>query len=211
MNEFQKLFYKTRNWLGPNLIFVMVMIAFPLSLNIYSAELETSFESILVIALLMIAFISSEGIFNEDFLDGSFEMFISEGRSLFQLVMEKFCAYYFMVSLPISLAALAFALANGVIKDNYLLTASGVFFVNTIFTSIFAFGSAISLNKGAILGIISVLPFSMPAVIVFGRFLDNLSVSNISFSFLELLAGLSIMSFLIFAWLSSKIIKLHLE
>jgi heme exporter protein B len=60
MNEFKKLFQKTRNWLGPILIFTMVMIAFPLSLNIYSSELVSSFESILVISLLMTAFISTD-------------------------------------------------------------------------------------------------------------------------------------------------------
>ena len=211
MNEFKKLFQKTRNWLGPILIFTMVMIAFPLSLNIYSSELVSSFESILVISLLMTAFISTEGIFNEDYTDGTFEMYISENGSMFQLVLEKFCANFLMVSLPIALVGLSFAVANGAILENFLSALIGIFFVNTILTSIFAFGSSISLNKGAILGIISVLPFSMPAVILFGRFLDNLSLDHILLSFLQLLAGLSIISFLIFAWLSSKIIKLHLE
>jgi len=211
MIELKKLYQKTRSWLGPILIFLMVMIAFPLSLNIYSSDLISSFESILVISILMTSFIATEGIFNEDFLDGTFELFISEDGSMFQLVLEKLFAHFVLVSLPVAVAGLGFAIANGVIVTNLLIALMGILFINIILTSIFAFGSSISLNKGAILGIISVLPFSMPAVITFGRFLDNLSMSDISLNFLQLLGGLAIITFLIFAWLSSKIIKLHLE
>ncbi|MGA1762430.1 MAG: heme exporter protein CcmB [Gammaproteobacteria bacterium] len=211
INELYMLFQRTRDWLGPILIFTMIMIAFPLSLNIYSADLISSFESVLVISLLMIAFISSDGMFNEDFLDGSFEMLISEGGSIFQTVFEKLCASFLLISFPIALAGLLFSIANGAINQNYMIAFLGIFFVNMILNSIFAFGSAISLNKGAILGVISVLPFSMPAIILFGRFLDSISSNISSINLLQLLGGISIITFLVFSWLCSKIIKLHIE
>ena len=68
-----KLFRKLKSWLGPLLILVLVLVAFPLSIDISQYDLEKFYFSIIVVSLLMTAFVATEGMFEEDFEDGSLE------------------------------------------------------------------------------------------------------------------------------------------
>ena len=51
--EFFKLYKKLRAWLGPILIFLLIMISFPLTLEMANEELKEVFYSILWIATLL--------------------------------------------------------------------------------------------------------------------------------------------------------------
>ena len=64
-----KLSNKLKSWLGPLLIMVLVLIAFPLSIDISQYDLEKFYFSIIVISLLMTSFVATEGMFEEDFED----------------------------------------------------------------------------------------------------------------------------------------------
>ena len=65
-----KLFYKLKSWLGPMLIMILVLTAFPLSIDISQFDLEKFYFSIIVVSLLMTSFLATEGMFEEDFEDG---------------------------------------------------------------------------------------------------------------------------------------------
>ena len=71
--ETYKLSKKLKSWLGPLLIMVLVLIAFPLSIDISQFDLDKFYFSIIVVSLLMTSFVATEGMFEEDFEDGSLE------------------------------------------------------------------------------------------------------------------------------------------
>ena len=71
--ESSKLFYKLKSWLGPMLIMILVLTAFPLSIDISQFDLEKFYFSIIVVSLLMTSFLATEGMFEEDYEDGSLE------------------------------------------------------------------------------------------------------------------------------------------
>ena len=71
--EFLKLLKKSRGWLGPILVFILIMIAYPLTVEVSDVELSQSFFSILWIAVLLVMMLATEDIFLEDFNDGSLE------------------------------------------------------------------------------------------------------------------------------------------
>ena len=79
-----KLSRKLKSWLGPQLILVLVLIAFPLSIDISQYDLDKFYFSIIVISLMMTAFISTEGMFEEDFEDGFLEQ---------EFLLEQFIFY----------------------------------------------------------------------------------------------------------------------
>ena len=67
--EFFKLKMKLRAWLGPILIFLLIIISFPLTVELSSEALNDVFYSILWIASLLTIMVSVESIFLEDYED----------------------------------------------------------------------------------------------------------------------------------------------
>ena len=74
--EFLKLLKKSRGWLGPILVFILIMIAYPLTVELTDIELGQTFFSILWIAALLVMMLATEDIFLEDFNDGSLEQYV---------------------------------------------------------------------------------------------------------------------------------------
>ena len=64
--EFLKLLKKSRGWLGPILVFILIMIAYPLTVEVSDVELSQSFFSILWNAALLVMMLATEDIFLED-------------------------------------------------------------------------------------------------------------------------------------------------
>ena len=71
--EIIKLKKKTRSWLGPILIFWLIMIAYPLTVELSKENIEVGFFSVLWISILLSMMFATEDIFTEDYNDGSLE------------------------------------------------------------------------------------------------------------------------------------------
>ena len=67
--EFLKLRKKTRIWLGPILVFWLIMIAYPLTVELIQDRLQIGFFSVLWIAILISMMLATEDIFTEDYND----------------------------------------------------------------------------------------------------------------------------------------------
>ena len=65
--EFLKLRKKTRSWLGPILVFWLIMLAYPLTVEFLQDKLEIGFFSVLWIAILISMMLATEDIFSEDY------------------------------------------------------------------------------------------------------------------------------------------------
>ena len=209
--EFLKLKNKTRTWLGPILVFWLIMIAYPLTVEFLKDKLEIGFYSVLWIAILISMMLATEDIFLEDFNDGSLEQILISTSSFPILIAKKIFIYWAMIGIPISLFSFLFSLSITKDLQVSLLIMPLSMLCTYIFLNLFVFGSALSLNKGSVLGAIITMPIALPVLIVLGK-----SVIAIQFgiNYLEflllLLGGLSIIITAV-PFIVSYVIKAHLE
>ncbi|NCX10686.1 MAG: heme transporter CcmB, partial [Proteobacteria bacterium] len=103
--EFLKLSRKSRGWLGPILVFVLIMIAYPLTVEVSNLELGQSFFSVLWIATLLVMMLATEDIFLEDYNDGSLEQLsISDGNLSFVIAVKIFIYWILFLDLSFTLS-----------------------------------------------------------------------------------------------------------
>ena len=87
--EFLKLRKKTRSWLGPILVFWLIMLAYPLTVEFLQDKLEIGFFSVLWIAILISMMLATEDIFSEDYNDGSLEQTLIKNQSFSIIIVTK--------------------------------------------------------------------------------------------------------------------------
>ena len=209
--ELLKLRSKSRGWLGPILVFILILVAFPLTLEVSNKDLGQSFFSVLWIAMLLVMMLATEDIFLEDYNDGSLEQFAISNINLSYVIGVKIFIYWLLIGLPISLLGSLFCM--GITSSTYL--AAHIFPVllitSYIFINVFSFGNALSLTKGSVLGTLVTLPLLLPLLIVLGKVVISINLNLNYLGFVTLLLGvLSIIIFLI-PLIISYIIRAHLE
>ena len=106
--EYLKLKKKTRSWLGPILVFWLIMLAFPLTVEFMQDKLEIGFFSVLWIAILISMMLATEDIFIEDYNDGSLEQTIIKNTSFQFLISIRIVVYWLMIGVPISILSFIF-------------------------------------------------------------------------------------------------------
>ena len=209
--ELLKLRSKSRGWLGPILVFILIMVAFPLTIEISNNDLGQSFFSVLWIAMLLVMMLATEDIFLEDYNDGSLEQFAISNINLSYVVAAKIFIYWMLIGLPISLLGSLFCLGmtNSIYLASHILPILLV--TSYIFINVFSFGNALSLTKGSVLGTLVTLPLLLPLLIVLGKVVISINLNLNYLGFVGLLLGvLSIIIFLI-PLIISYIIRAHLE
>ena len=94
--EQTKLIYKSRAWLTPLILFALIMIAFPLSIDLFGKQTSDLFMIIIVISLLLTNYLAIDDILLEDYEDGSFEQFLTQNKNLFASVLAKLINFAFL-------------------------------------------------------------------------------------------------------------------
>ena len=209
--ELLKLRSKSRGWLGPILVFILILVAFPLTLEVSNKDLGQSFFSVLWIAMLLVMMLATEDIFLEDYNDGSLEQFAISNINLSHIIGVKIFIYWLLIGLPISLLGSIFCMS--ITSSTYL--AIHIFpillITSYIFINVFSFGNALSLTKGSVLGTLVTLPLLLPLLIVLGKVVISINLNLNYLGFVALLLGvLSIIIFLV-PLIISYIIRAHLE
>ena len=206
-----KLRHRLRAWLGPLLIMVLVLIAFPLSIDVSQYDLNKFYFSIIVISLLMISFLATEFIFSEDYEDGSLEQIYLEEKDFYKVALTKISIYVFFIGIPMSLIGSVFSFANGVSADELPKIFVVLLFSTLILFNLFAFGSALSLNKGAMLGVLVSLPLTLPVIVLLGRAVRTIQYGEGFLEVLALLLGVGLILMAIMPLIISATLKTHLE
>ncbi len=209
--EYLKLRKKIRNWLGPILIFILIMIAYPLTVEFPENDLEKGFYSLLWISILLSMMLATEDIFLEDYNDGSLEQIIIATSSFPIMIAKKALIYWLMIGLPISLMSFLFSLGitQNFILSLYILPLAMI--SSYIFLNLFIFGSALSLNKGSVLGAIITMPLALPVLIVLGKSIIAVQFGINYLEFLLLLLGCLSIIITTIPFIVSYVIKAHLE
>ena len=209
--EFLKLRKKTRSWLGPILVFWLIMLAYPLTVEFLRDKLEIGFFSVLWIAILISMMLATEDIFSEDYNDGSLEQTLIKNQSFSIIIVTKIFTYWLLIGLPISILSFVFSLGTTEDLSLSLSILPLAIISSYIFLNLFVLGNALSLNKGSVLGALVTMPLALPVLIVLGKGLIaiQLDINYQSFIFL-LLGSLSIIIVAI-PIVVSYVIKAHLE
>ena len=209
--EIIKLKKKTRSWLGPILVFWLIMIAYPLTVELSKENIEVGFFSVLWISILLSMMFATEDIFTEDYNDGSLEQTLINDAPFAYYVGVKVLIHWLLIGIPVSILSFIFSL--GTTEDLFLSLLILPFSIMSsyIFLNLFVLGNALSLNKGSVLGAIITLPLALPILIVLGKSIVaiQLEINYLGFMFL-LLGSLSIIIVTV-PIVVSFIIKAHLE
>lgn len=209
--EIIKLKKKTRSWLGPILVFWLIMIAYPLTVELSKENIEVGFFSVLWISILLSMMFATEDIFTEDYNDGSLEQTLINDAPFAYHVGVKVLIHWLLIGIPVSILSFIFSL--GTTEDLFLSLLILPFSIMSsyIFLNLFVLGNALSLNKGSALGAIITLPLALPILIVLGKSIVaiQLEINYLGFMFL-LLGSLSIIIVTV-PIVVSFIIKAHLE
>tara|TARA_Y100000739_G_scaffold20611_1_gene16238 strand:- start:434 stop:997 length:564 start_codon:yes stop_codon:yes gene_type:complete len=187
------------------------MIAYPLTVEFLEKDLEKGFYSLLWISILLSMMLATEDIFLEDYNDGTLEQTIISISSFPFLIAKKIFIYWFMIGIPISLFSFLFSLGITKNLNISLLVFPFAMICSYIFLNLFVFGSALSLNKGSVLGAIITMPLALPVLIVLGK---GVIAIQFGINYLELLLLLlGSLSIIITSvpFIVSYIIKAHLE
>jgi heme exporter protein B len=209
--EFLKLSRKSRGWLGPILVFVLIMIAYPLTVEVSNLELGQSFFSVLWIATLLVMMLATEDIFLEDYNDGSLEQLsISDGNLSFVIAVKIF-VYWMLIGIPISIIGFLFCIGITNSSQNSIYVLPIILVASYIFINVFSFGNALSLTKGSVLGTLVTLPLLLPLLIVLGKVIVAINFGLNYFGFLLLLLGILSIIIFIVPMIISYIIRAHLE
>ena len=209
--EYLKLKKKTRSWLGPILVFWLIMLAFPLTVEFIQNKLEIGFFSVLWIAILISMMLATEDIFNEDYNDGSLEQTIIKNTSFQFLISIRIIVYWLMIGVPISMLSFIFSLGT---SEDLSLSISVIplsIISSYIFLNLFALGSALSLNKGSLLGALITMPLALPVLIVLGKSIIAFQLGINYLEFILLLLGCLSIIIIAVPIIVSYIIKAHLE
>tara|TARA_S200000501_G_scaffold320316_1_gene315108 strand:- start:790 stop:1437 length:648 start_codon:yes stop_codon:yes gene_type:complete len=209
--ELLKLQKKTRSWLGPILVFWLIMIAYPLTVEFLQEKLEIGFFSVLWIAILISMMLAAEDIFTEDFNDGTLEQMMIKSSPFSILVSIKTLTYWMLIGIPISVLSFIFSFGT---TENFSLSLMILplsLISSYIFLNLFVLGNALSLNKGSVLGALITMPLALPVLIVLGKSLTAIQLDINFISFILLLLGCLSIIMVVIPLVVSYIIKAHLE
>ena len=209
--EFLKLRKKTRSWLGPILVFWLIMIAYPLTVEYLQENMIIGFFSVLWIAILLSMMLATEDFFIEDFNDGFLEQTVIKKYSFSLLISSKIFTYWLLIGLPISILSFVFSLGTSENMTVSLLILPLSMISSYIFLHLFVLGNALSLNKGSVLGALVTMPMALPVLIVLGKSVTAIQVEINYMGFIYLLLGCLSIIIVIVPRVATYIIKAHLE
>jgi heme exporter protein B len=209
--EFLKLRKKTRSWLGPILVFWLIMIAYPLTVEYLQDNMIIGFFSVLWIAILLSMMLATEDFFIEDFNDGSLEQTIIKSNSFSIFIVAKTFTYWLLIGIPISILSFVFSLGTSENMTLSFLILPLSMISSYIFLHLCVLGNALSLNKGSVLGALVTMPMALPVLIVLGKSITAIQVEINYMGFIYLLLGCLSIIMVIVPQVVTYIIKAHLE
>ena len=209
--EFLKLRKKSRGWIGPILVFVLIMTAFPLTVEFLNEDLDQAFFSVLWIALMLVMMLATEDIFLEDYNDGSLEQLALKNQSLALILGTKIFIYWMLIGVPISIIGSFYGFGITRSFDLGLNILPILLVTSYIFLNVFSFGNALSLTKGSVLGTLITMPLVLPLLVVLGKVIISINIGLNYFGFLALLLGILSIIIVVIPLIISFIIRAHLE
>jgi|TARA_B100000809_G_scaffold40683_1_gene35517 heme exporter protein B len=204
-------FRRSATYLTPLIFFLIVVTFFPLALGPSQSLLSSLAAGIIWISALLSSLLAVEGIFSEDYQDGTIDQYFISTEPVFVLIFAKVLCHWLVCGAPIILAS--------IISSLFLYLPSGVLFaliesllMGTFFMSLLgALGAALSLGRSAILSAIIVLPFSIPTLLM-GTAIMTAAINQQDYSgFLSIMGAMLAIGIPGLCLLTVEAIKLNYE
>ena len=205
-----KLFKRSRTWVGPELVFLLIIISFPLTLDINSDNPPQIYLSFIWISTLLVTMLGTELIFSEDFEDGTLEQYAVNNK-LIEIVFYKILVHWALIGIPLAFVAFLFILSLNISIHISSIALLCLVISNLIFINFFSLGNALSLKKGSILGLLITIPFLIPVLIVLGKITTSTMLGLSLVGHLSLLVGVMILVASFIPFIISFILRTHLE
>ena len=155
--------------------------------------------------------VSVEGIFLEDYEDGTLENFSVANDSLFSMVLIKIFIYWLLIGIPISLLGTFFSVSMTGEMSSFYIALPSMLISTYIFINLFALGNSLSLNKGSVLGALITMPLLFPILILLGKIVLNANFGFEISNLLLLMLGVLLLIIVFIPFIISFIIRTHLE
>ncbi|MBR7888665.1 heme exporter protein CcmB [Marinomonas sp. A79] len=207
--QYAVLWRSKQDVLNALLFFVIVVTLFPLGIDPSPAFLTPAAGGIVWCATVLALLMAIEGVFKEDYRDGSMEQWVVSGLSLSLLVLIKVMLQWGAVVLPLlvmtPLLGQMLFLPNddlGVLMLTLLLGTPSIFLMGALGAAL-----TVSLKQGAMLVMLLILPFYVP-VIIFATSGLQAAQAGLPYSgFLAMLLAMSLLSLVVSPFLSAIAIK----
>lgn len=198
--------------LNSSLIFLMILVFFPLSMPPESQLLKQIAPGLVWVAMLFALLISSERLFLQDYEDGVLEQWMVSGYSLMMFVSAKLFAHCLMTLTPlILLSSVVYMLFdfNGyetlILMSSLFLGAPALMYLCAL-SSVFGGGLK---QKGVLMALI-LLPLTIP-IMIFGSGAVGVALQGMTVQgHLALLAAISVITVGLLPYAISAIIRISL-
>jgi heme exporter protein B len=199
--------------MNPLAFFVIVIALFPLAVSPESVVLSKIAPGILWVAALLATLLSLDGLFKNDFMDGSLEQILVSPQSILLLVLGKVISHWLVSGLLLALLApllgvMLFLPANASIAliCSLLLGTPTLSLIGAI-----GAGLTVGLRKGGILLSLLILPLYMP-VLIFGAGTVQAGVLGLPIGgYLALLAAILVFSLMFAPFAIAAALKLSIR
>lgn len=154
---------------SPLIFFIMVSTLIPLGITPESGRLAEIAPGIIWVMALLATLLSTDGLFANDYQDGSLEQLLISPQLLAMPVLGKVTAHWMVTGLPLTLVSPLLGVMLSLPEEGYLPLLASLALGTACLSLIGAVGAAltVSLRRGGLLLSLLVMPLYMP-VIIFG-------------------------------------------
>ncbi|MGO3739937.1 heme exporter protein CcmB [Marinomonas foliarum] len=209
VSEFLLIWRRKQDVINALLFFIIAVTLFPIGVSSSPEFLASAAGGIIWCAAVLAILMAVEGMFKEDFRDGSLEQWVVSGLSLPALILLKVVAQWLAFLLPLLgimplLSEMLFLPESSfwVLIMTFLLGTPSLFLIGVIGAAL-----TVSLRQGAMLVMLLILPFYLP-VIIFSTLAIQAAEANLPYSGqLALLSAMSLLSLVISPFMTAIAIK----
>ena len=202
---------KLSDSLHPLWFFILVVALFPLSLGPDSDQLRVLAPGLIWVIALLSLMLSVDGLFRNDFTDGSLEQLLLGVQPLYFLTLAKLLAQCVVTGVPLiivsPLLALFFGLPAEALPELILSLLLGV--PTLIFIGAIGAALTVGFQRGGLLLSLLIMPMYLP-VLIFGASAVQMATAGFAVTGqLSVLAGLLCLAFSLAPLAVSAALRLH--
>ncbi|WP_457808827.1 heme exporter protein CcmB [Kushneria sp. EE4] len=209
-----RLRFRRRSELAnPLIFFALVVTLFPLGLSPDSTLLAEIAPGLLWVAALLAVLLSLDGLFRDDFDDGTLEQLLLAPQSAGVLVLAKIVAHWLTTGLPLALVSPLLAVMLSLPGHSMGALMLTLLVGSATLSLIGAIGAALTvgLRRGGVLLSLLILPLYTP-VLIFGAGTVRLAVEGAVIApWLALMGAMLALSLLAAPWAAAAALKLSLD
>lgn len=198
---------------NPLIFFFVVIALIPLGLTPESRELSEIASGMLWIMALLASLLSLDGLFKDDFNDGTLEQIIILPQPLYFMILAKIIVHWMVTGLPLSLLAPILGMMLSLPESGYLPLTFSLLIGTATLSLLGSIGAALTLplNREGLLLPLIIMPFYMP-VLIFGSSTVELAIDGFSImSPLAIMGSFLALSLLISPYVTACALRLSVQ